>query len=440
MGFFVFVYWIFFRRRLDLPYFALLALFSAFYIILRSPLANYYRGPFTYIMADTSWFVFMASAMAFLRHKFNIHNWSMRVFNFVFAYIPVFIMLALIKPLYYSNLVLPVQIMVLLIPFILVGNIFYYLNTLNKVEGIIVLITALIITVSSSVDVLGAINVIDRLDVDLGVYSLFIMAVCFAFLLCFDFLSFNATLSLEKSRYELEKSQMAHLEAEFKKMVEGWQFEKIKNGLTLEHSMPVQRNEACILNFQLLTAHGAGLGDEQIFFQTLLKKCRELVHEAAQDAVQEGAKGYSLKVSGYGFLVSVGFPLPCGSDIFENALRLAESFVGAFKKTTEELAPPQKLSCAVAVTYGQVTGYFPALGMRFYDLYGEPVVNAHHFHTLRSIFVAEKKMPHEPAIIVQHAVFEKLPSELKTAFAKLALAASSPGVGNAERFFYFRPA
>ena len=68
--------------------------------------------------------------------------------------------------------------------------------------------------------------------------------------------------------------------------------------------------------------------------------------------------------------------------------------------------------CGVGIAYGEVTGYFPTIGVKQYDIYGDAIVHATRYETMRKhLFENGLEMGH--IIIMQDKAYEQLSDKFK---------------------------
>ncbi len=156
------------------------------------------------------------------------------------------------------------------------------------------------------------------------------------------------------------------------------------------------------------------------------------------DGVHLKASGYRIKEMGDGFLCSVGYPFlakdenPAISDL-EIALRFSQ----ILNEESTSLNYGRPISCGIGIAYGSITGFYPEVGAKENDLFGEGIILATRYEGMRKILA--KDHPDRSVVVLQEAVFRSLDEKLKFGFQEVDLKSAGIGVRDdsaAERLYW----
>ena len=93
-----------------------------------------------------------------------------------------------------------------------------------------------------------------------------------------------------------------------------------------------------------------------------------------------------------------------------------QRFVNIFIGFAKQYFPDREIYCSVGIAYGEATGYFPSIGLKRYDLYGDCLVKATRYEAFRKELYKRGISPTN-LIIVQDNVYQgfldKMKEELK---------------------------
>ena len=192
------------------------------------------------------------------------------------------------------------------------------------------------------------------------------------------------------------------------------QLNQIMSGKNLEETMPIGKQKACVISFDIVNSSKIEQEDVKDFFSSVIKQCERLMVEDYDDK-ELRAHAHCIKELGDGFVCSVGFPFkeidsdgPCAGGV-----RLAFKFIKAFNKEVSNFGYGN-IKCGIGIAYDDVEAYFPIAGKLSYDLYGRSIVLAKRFESFRKeLFHSEEQ---ESVIILPEQVYDKLPQELKVLF------------------------
>ncbi len=191
----------------------------------------------------------------------------------------------------------------------------------------------------------------------------------------------------------------------------------IESGRSLETSMLTGKASACVISFDIIGSSKVQHPDFGQAIERLAIACHALMNQGYDG---QSAPAYRIKDTGDGFLCSVGFPyLPLDSKgSAEQAVELSLAFAECFREVMAELAYETPLRCAIGISQGLVEGFFPASGLKQYDLRGRTLMLATRYESLRNNIMRElgPAAPPSSFLIIQEAVYQNLPKHLQESF------------------------
>lgn len=213
--------------------------------------------------------------------------------------------------------------------------------------------------------------------------------------------------------------EIQHSYGQLAKVVYPHQIHMMKSGLNLEDTMPVGKAKATVIVFDIVASSKIMSAGKQEFFQKIFSDCyRHMMQEYDSQGYTGGA--YRLKELGDGFICSVGFPFLLASPEQRNqtAIDLGLGFVRIFHELSREMMPRESCYCSVGVAEGEVAGFYPASGVREYDLYGEAIVLASRYESMRRVMFPQAN---NSVIIVQNSVMKEVDLKTQEKFQKVQL-------------------
>ena len=241
--------------------------------------------------------------------------------------------------------------------------------------------------------------------------AIFVLFSCFAIEIMI-FTAINAYNQYTESQRNYESK--THMFAQLKKLIRKSQLEKIEAGEILENTMPTKSSFAVIIAFDIQNSTNIGHGLHEHFFKDVIERC----HSEMMD--RDDFQAYMVKELGDGFLCSVGFPIPTESNVYDSSYRLALAFVEIFKESVKSYFGDKQYFCSIGIACGRVKGLFPKVGIKTYDLYGDPLVLATRYEAFRKKLFEGKNSACN-IITVQDKVFQNLSPHLKHDFRKFTL-------------------
>ncbi|HET9240824.1 MAG TPA: 7TM diverse intracellular signaling domain-containing protein [Oligoflexus sp.] len=231
---------------------------------------------------------------------------------------------------------------------------------------------------------------------------------------------FSIATSLKlNNKFAQQKKENDHVLEQLQKIVYPHQLEKIREGRTLEETMPTGKAEACVLAFDIIASSRIQHEKVKDFIEQAIELCVSTMYDR-YDAKRLAADAYRIKVLGDGFLCSIGFPFPIpdGGSIDEAAVRLALRMVATFRQVVKEFNYHEPIYCAIGLAHGSIEAYYPMIGTKEYDLYGPAIILATRYEQLRKQLFSPEEAH---CIILQERVYERLTPELQAAFSCIDL-------------------
>ena len=236
----------------------------------------------------------------------------------------------------------------------------------------------------------------------------------------FILFSFAAGYKIRLNELETTK-QNSHAFSQLRKVFYPHQIKAIRAGQTIEGTLPVGQGEACVIAFDVI---GSSKINHEYFRETLeafFARCR-LIMLKNYDDEKLTANAFMIKEMGDGFLCSIGFPFkPPEKSKTAHAVRLAERFVKEFTNFMIDLQLKNPVYCAAGISLGQVEGMFSTEGVVRYDLFGQAVVMATRYESMRKQVFSKFKIVPSNIIILQERVFDSLPPEMREEYLDLNL-------------------
>ncbi len=232
---------------------------------------------------------------------------------------------------------------------------------------------------------------------------------------------FSIATSLKlNNKFAKQQRENEHVLKQLEKIVYPHQLERIREGSTLEETMPTGKAEAHVLSFDIIGS--SKIQHEQVknFIETAIERCVATMTQR-YDSKTLTADAYRIKVLGDGFLCSVGFPFasPGSENVADASVRLAMKLVETFDEVEREFQYSEPIYCAIGVAQGAIEAFYPKSGTKEYDLYGPAIVLATRYEQLRKYLFTPEKSDY---IILQEQVYLSLSPERKNEFSCIELA------------------
>ena len=134
------------------------------------------------------------------------------------------------------------------------------------------------------------------------------------------------------------------------------------------------------------------------------------------------ANAYMIKEMGDGFLCSVGYPFkPIDKTATESSIKLAKRFIKEFTNFMISLELEDPVYCSVGVALGPVESSFSSEGVVRYDLFGNAIVMATRYESLRNQIFKKVNIIPSNIIIVQESIYKSLPPSMREDFVGLEI-------------------
>jgi hypothetical protein len=203
-----------------------------------------------------------------------------------------------------------------------------------------------------------------------------------------------------------------HAFSQLKKIIYLHQLLEIKNGKELESTMPTTSSQACVISFDIVGSSKIKHIKAKTFFRNVFARCNELMVEG-YDGKKLKSKAYRIKEMGDGFLCSVGYPF---ESITDNpaieAVVLSRSFARILKEESARLSID--ILCGIGIASDTITGFYPEVGTKEYDLYGPGIILATRYEGMRKALFKDGLK--QSVLIIQENVYESLSIELRSQF------------------------
>jgi class 3 adenylate cyclase len=234
-----------------------------------------------------------------------------------------------------------------------------------------------------------------------------------------------------------EAQRRRHAFSQLEKMVYPHQMEKMKEGGILETTMPHASGEAVVICLDIIASTSSQIEDLPNFLRRFFDRCGHLMNRDYQGEPLS-ASGFRIKEMGDGFLCAVGFPFqtPPGRVSQEVALQLAFGFLDAFDEEFAGTASESRTYCSIGMARGSIQGFFTVSGIRSYELFGDSIVLATRYESLRKQWPAPRP---GHMITMPTRMFESLSPRLKPYFQKQSLGPGAALIRNdAEADAFYR--
>ncbi len=210
-----------------------------------------------------------------------------------------------------------------------------------------------------------------------------------------------------------------HALAQLEKVVYPHQMQQIKQGLELEGTMPPTSGHACVISFDIIGSSKIKHIRSKEFFRNVFTRCNEIMAEG-YDGKKLRANAYRIKEMGDGFLCSVGYPFAAMSINPANAaIDLAKRFARVLADEASILHSKTPIACGIGIALDSLTGFYPEAGTKEYDIFGQALVLATRYESMRkTLFQAEQG---RSIIIIQNVVHDSLDPSHREGFIELDL-------------------
>ncbi|MDQ3233071.1 MAG: hypothetical protein M3Q07_14740 [Pseudobdellovibrionaceae bacterium] len=221
-----------------------------------------------------------------------------------------------------------------------------------------------------------------------------------------------------------EAQKRRHAFSQLEKMVHPHQIEQMKRGDILETTMPHASGDAVVLCLDIIASTSSQIENLSNFLRRFFDRC-EILMSRDYKGEELSASGYRIKEMGDGFLCAVGFPFmtPPGRSPHEVAIELAFGFLEAFDQEFSQTVSAERTFCSLGLAHGSIQGFFTVSGIRSYELFGDSIVLATRYESLRKQWPPERP---GHVMTLQHRLYECLPPHYQSLFQCHKL---KPGAG-----------
>ena len=226
---------------------------------------------------------------------------------------------------------------------------------------------------------------------------------------------------LLESRLNQEVKIKTHSLREFRKLIYSHQVDQISRGKKITETMPVGEGEACIIAFDIQNSSQINDPLQFNFFSKVLKHCYMHMTEN-YDPDYMMANAYMIKEMGDGFMCSIGFPFKTQEDRYQVAMKLVRRFFYAYCVERSVFYPDREIFCSISVVSGMVSGFFPKIGLKNYDLYGQTLTKAMRLEKIRKEIFQEQQIAPANIITLSKKVYSQIPKGDQKSFQTYSIA------------------
>ena len=223
-----------------------------------------------------------------------------------------------------------------------------------------------------------------------------------------------------KKENQQERKRRHHAFQQLEKMVYPHQLSLMKQGFSLEQTMPLAKSSAIVLCIDMVDSSKSDPKLIRLQLQEFFNRCQARMSEG-YDRLHPVANAFRIKELGDGFLCSIGYPFapPSGQNQADLAIDLALSFLRDFDQTfIQNASDPHQHLCCVGIAAGDIESFFTLSGIRSYELFGKSIIKATRYQALRK----SSNLPGEGHIIcLQANVFGKLSAKNQALFEYLSI-------------------
>ena len=211
-----------------------------------------------------------------------------------------------------------------------------------------------------------------------------------------------------------------HFIRQFKKIIYPHQLEKIKNLIDIQETMPTSEEEAAVIAFDVQDSSKIPEKERHEFLESVIRSCYQLMI-GYYDPIKLAANAFMIKELGDGFLCSVGFPFKCDGNLSSTADSLVQGFKMIFDRHKSEILTDKDVNYSVGIAKGSIRGYFPKIGPKNYELFGEGIVKAVRYESMRKILLEKLDRPKSNIVIVEEIVYDEMEENFKKNYDKFPL-------------------
>jgi class 3 adenylate cyclase len=252
--------------------------------------------------------------------------------------------------------------------------------------------------------------------------SIFKMEIVFGifFSLATDYLK-NQVFQFYYYHTETGSSSLIHAHSQLQKLVFPHQLDLMKVGFTLEETMPVGSGEATVICYDIQNSSRIPQETLNQFIQLIMERCHDVFSKGYRRMPLQ-VTAFKLKEMGDGFISIVGFPFPQPAPLsaYETAIQVALQCQIITDSVRQELGITEAY-CSIGIASGLVHSFYTRVGIKVYDVYGQPLVMARRYEEFRKQYRLQNPVPDGDIICVQARTLESCPPELQKKFQRLDL-------------------
>lgn len=222
-------------------------------------------------------------------------------------------------------------------------------------------------------------------------------------------------------KLEKEEREKKHVYEQLSKIVYSHQINQIKKGKVLEETMPSSKASAIVIALDIINSSTLDHNTARKLFHEFFSKCYSRMYTGYNGEKMQSA-AYRIKEMGDGFLCSIGYPfnIPDDWDKHATAINLIIDFLDDFDNICKNIGIEEKVFCAVGIAEGEVESYYPLVGTKEYDLYGNGIILAARYESLRKK-IFKKGEINSHLIFAQNKIYNTLDENIKNKFYEYSL-------------------
>lgn len=241
-----------------------------------------------------------------------------------------------------------------------------------------------------------------------------------AFSLATDYLK-NQVFQFYYYHTETGSSSLMHAYSQLQKLVFPHQLDLMKVGFTLEETMPVGSGEATVICYDIQNSSRIPQEELNRFIQLIMERCHDVFSKGYRRTPLQ-VTAFKLKEMGDGFISIVGFPFPQPGPLsaYETAIQVALQCQSITNAVRNELGIKDAY-CSIGIASGLVHSFYTRVGIKVYDVYGQPLLMARRYEEFRKQYRLQNPIPDGDIICVQARTLEACSPELQKKFHRLEL-------------------
>jgi class 3 adenylate cyclase len=231
----------------------------------------------------------------------------------------------------------------------------------------------------------------------------------------------NRVLLLDFQRELTGSQSLLHAYSQLQKLVYPHQLDLMRTGSDLEDTMPTGSGEAVVLCYDIQSSSRIPQDDFSHFMQRVMEEVQtEITAHYTHNPLRMNA--FKLKEVGDGFYCLLGYPLrqPDQITMYDLAIDLALAFVRITQKVRAELGLELGF-CSIGMASGTVHSFFAKVGIKSFDCYGKPIIQASRYEGLRRLLLQRGDVPLSDLVVVQAKTLRRCSLDRQRRFQKIEL-------------------